>query len=281
MTSDEALGRTAGRAGARDSARPGRLAEARRAWIDAFLPLSAFLVVAALWAAATGLGPASSRAVPSPWAVLASAWDLLRSGALLRHATASLFRVTLGYYLAVGLGVPAGVLLGLRPRAQRSLNAFIQFLRPISPLAWIPLAMLWFGLGDRPAVFLIFLAAFFPIVVPTMVAARRINTTYLRVAANFGLSPWERVRLVILPAILPTLLPALRISLGVAWLVVVAAEMIAVKSGLGYLILDARNALRMDAVIAAMVVIGGIGVALDAVISRLSRSRALGWAGTV
>jgi NitT/TauT family transport system permease protein len=137
--------------------------------------------------------------------------------------------------------------------------------------------MLWFGIGDRPAIFLIFLASFFPIVVPTIIAVRQVNSTYLRVAANFGLSPAERVVQVIVPAILPVVLPALRISLGVAWLVVVAAEMIAVKSGLGYLILDARNALRMDHVITAMIAIGAIGVVLDHVIARFSRMKSMGW----
>jgi NitT/TauT family transport system permease protein len=255
----------------------GRRPAWRRPGLDSFLPGLSFVLLGGVWAVVSGSGLVSAAALPGPAAVLASGWELLRSGALARHAVASLFRVTIGFYLAVGLGVPFGILLGQWERGQRALNALIQFLRPISPLAWIPLAMLWFGIGDPPAVFLIFLAAFFPIVVPTMSAARRINSTYLRVAANFGLSPWERVRMVIVPAILPGLLPALRISLGVAWLVVVAAEMIAVKSGLGYLILDARNGLRMDAVIAAMIVIGAIGVALDSAISQLGRTKALCW----
>lgn len=206
-----------------------------------------------------------------------SLWELLWSGLLARHVVASLFRVTAGFYLAVSLGLPLGILLGQWRAGQAAFNGLIQFLRPISPLAWIPLAMLWFGIGDRPAVFLIFLASFFPVVVSTSVAVQQINSTYLRVGANFGLSRWEMVTQVIVPAILPGILPALRISLGVAWLVVVAAEMIAVKSGLGYLILDARNALRMDVVIAAMIVIGAIGVVLDRIVSRLSRIESMSW----
>ncbi len=196
---------------------------------------------------------------------------------LVRHVVASLFRVTAGYYLAVVLGLPLGIILGQWQAGRAAFNSLIQFLRPISPLAWIPLAMLWFGIGDRPAVFLIFLASFFPIVVSVIVAVQGINSTYFRVAANFGLTRWERVTHVIVPAILPGILPALRISLGVAWMVVVAAEMIAVSSGLGYLILDARNALRMDFVIAAMIAIGAIGVVLDRVVSRLGRIESMSW----
>jgi NitT/TauT family transport system permease protein len=249
----------------------------RRGAIDRYLGFVTFGVLLALWEGLSHFGPASVAVLPGPTKVLASGWELLRSGLLVQHVVASLFRVTAGYYLAVVLGLPLGILLGQWKLGQSAFNSLIQFLRPISPLAWIPLAMLWFGIGDRPAVFLIFLSSFFPVVVSTIVAVHQINNTYFRVAANFGLSRWESVTQVIVPAILPGILPALRISLGVAWMVVVAAEMIAVKSGLGYLILDARNALRMDVVIAAMLVIGGIGVVLDRVVSRLSLIESMGW----
>jgi NitT/TauT family transport system permease protein len=241
------------------------------------LPLLTLAALCAIWGAAARLGPWSATVLPGPGTVLASGWALLSSGALLKHTVASLFRVTVGYYLALVLGLPLGVLLGQWANGQKAFNSLIQFLRPISPLAWIPLAMLWFGIGDKPAVFLIFLASFFPILVATIAAVRRVDATYLRVADNFGLSRREKLTTVIVPAILPGLLPALRISLGVAWLVVVAAEMIAVKSGLGYLILDARNGLRMDFVIAAMITIGAIGVALDHLVSLLGRLKAVSW----
>ncbi len=137
--------------------------------------------------------------------------------------------------------------------------------------------MLWFGIGDKPAIFLIFLSSFFPLLVSTMVSVSRINPTYLRVAANFNLSKMEAVTKIIFPAILPSILPALRISMGIAWLVVVAAEMIAVKSGLGYLILDSRNALRMDYVMDSMVMIGVIGIGLDRIISQLNKIESVSW----
>ena len=137
--------------------------------------------------------------------------------------------------------------------------------------------MLWFGIGDKPAIFLIFLSSFFPLVVSISSAAATIENTYFQVAANFNFSPWEVATRIIFPAMLPEVLTALRISLGIAWLVVVAAEMIAVKSGLGYLILDARNALRMDYVLVGMVVIGSIGLLLDLLMKHILRFDAVSW----
>ncbi|MFP5213003.1 MAG: ABC transporter permease, partial [Acidobacteriota bacterium] len=190
---------------------------------------------------------------------------------------ASLFRVTAGFYAAVLIAVPLGVFLGRTHAVNRWVNPAIQFLRPISPLAWIPFAMLWFGIGDKPALFIIFLAAFFPILLSTAHASATISPMYYQVAANLQLAPWESLYFVTLPAIMPNIMIALRVSLGVSWMVVVAAEMIAVKSGLGYLIIDARNALRLDYVIVSMVTIGLIGLCLDWIMSRISQLNALRW----
>lgn len=244
------------------------------------LPLPVFVVLGVIWELAARYGGWSESAFPGPKTAFLSMWELIADGTLVTHSVASLFRVTCGYYLAVLLGLPLGMILGWWKRGQLLFNSLIQFLRPISPLAWIPLAMLWFGIGDKPAIFLIFLSSFFPLLVSTITAVNRINPLFFQVAANFNFSKIETLRRVIFPAILPSVLPALRISLGIAWLVVVAAEMIAVKSGLGYLILDARNALRMDYVIDAMIVIGLIGICLDRVISQLNRIKFVSW-GTI
>ncbi len=217
---------------------------------------------------------------PRPWTTALSMWELMKNGTLVKHSIASLFRVTVGFYLAVLIGVPLGILLGWWKKGQIIFNSLIQFLRPISPLAWIPLAMLWFGIGDKPAIFLIFLSSFFPLLVSTITAVNHVNNLYFQVAANFNFSRMETIKMIIFPAILPSILPALRISLGIAWLVVVAAEMIAVKSGLGYLILDSRNALRMDYVLNAMIAIGVIGILLDRIIVQLNKIRSVSW-GTV
>ena len=180
--------------------------------------------------------------------------ELARKGLLLKYIVASLFRVTLGLPAGGGgrhPGRPADGLVRPRPHG---LQPALQVLRPISPIAWIPLAILWFGVSDLAPIFLIFLASLFPIVTSATAAVQNIQLNYIRAARNFGLTGLELFRKVILPASLPQILTGLRIALGIAWLVVVAAEMIAVNSGLGYLIIDARNAgKRYDLVVAGMV----------------------------
>lgn len=157
-------------------------------------------------------------------------------------------------------------------------NPMIQVLRPISPLAWIPIAILWFGVGDLSAIFLIFVASFLPLTVSAMNAVRNIDTVHLNAGRNFGLSEAQVVYRVLYPAAMPQLIVGLRITLGISWLVVVAAEMIAVNSGLGFLIVDARNAgNRYDLVIAAMVLIGLIGLLLDTVMRRLEALPSVRW----
>jgi NitT/TauT family transport system permease protein len=209
--------------------------------------------------------------------VLRAFRELTSDGTLVRYSVASLFRVTVGFYLAILVAVPLGILLGRIQRVNRFVNPVIQFLRPVSPLAWIPFAMLWFGIGDRPALFIIFIGSVFPLLLSTIKASASIHPMYFQVAANLQLGLLETLRFLILPAVLPQIVLALRVSLGVAWLVVVAAEMIAVKSGLGYLVIDARNALRMDHVVVAILTIGAIGLVLDSIMTRLERLQSVRW----
>ena len=216
--------------------------------------------------------------MPSPWAAVRGIFELAEKGLLAKYVVASLFRVTWGYLAALVLAVPLGVWLGLWTRGERAVNPVLQLLRPISPLAWIPIAILWFGVGDVAAVFLIFLASLLPLTLTTINAVHNIEGVHLAAGRNFGLRGRELVRSVILPAILPQLIVGMRITLGIAWLVVVAAEMIAVNSGLGFLIIDARNAgNRYDLVVAGMILIGVIGVILDAMMRRLERLPGVRW----
>lgn len=236
-----------------------------------------FLLIILIWEVSARLSGWSSYVFPDPFTVLIGLWELTSNGTLFRHTVASLFRVTLGFYSAIALGVPLGIILSRMETAHALINPVVQFLRPISPLAWIPLAMLWFGIGDPPAVFLIFLASFFPIVVATAIAVQHINSTFFQVAANFGFKPGEVLTKLILPAIMPEVITALRLTITIAWLVVVAAEMIAVQSGLGFLILDSRNALRMDYVMDGMIVIGLIGISLDYLMKRTGNIESAQW----
>jgi len=186
--------------------------------------------------------------------------------------------VSAGFLLALVVGIPLGLVLGWFARAFRAFNPLIQVLRPISPIAWIPVAILWFGVSDLAPIFLIFLASLFPITTATTSAVQNIQLVHLRAARNFGLSRLALFRKVIFPAALPQIITGVRIALGVAWLVVVAAEMIAVNSGLGFLIIDARNAgMRYDLVVAGMVLIGLIGLTLDYLVRRLEEVDEVRW----
>ncbi|HEX6835286.1 MAG TPA: ABC transporter permease [Polyangia bacterium] len=235
------------------------------------LSLSGVTTLVAVWALAVSIH--RTTILPGPYKTLLGVVDLARRGLLARHVVASLFRVTWGYVLAVLVGIPLGLCLGWWRRADRAVNPFLQILRPISPLAWIPISILWFGVGDRAAVFIIFLGAVLPITVAATIAVAGVPTVHLRAGRNFGLSSRELLVRVIFPSVLPQLIVGMRLALGVAWLVVVAAEMIAVNSGLGFLIVDARNAgNRYDLVVAGMVLIGVIGLCLDAGMRRLERA---------
>jgi NitT/TauT family transport system permease protein len=218
------------------------------------------------------------KLLPGPLAVVAGIVELAQRGLLLKYIVASLFRVTWGFVGAAVLAIPIGLMLGWYRRAEMALNPLIQIFRPISPLAWIPISILWFGVGDVAAIFLIFLASFLPLTVTAMNAVASVPTVHINAGRNFGLSQSQVIFQVLYPAVMPQLIIGLRITLGIAWLVVVAAEMIAVNSGLGFLIVDARNAgNRYDLVVAGMVLIGIIGLLLDTGMRSLEKIRSLRW----
>jgi NitT/TauT family transport system permease protein len=233
------------------------------------------IVVAAWWITVVAT---ESVIFPTPLQVLAGAKELADDGTLWEHIGASLFRVGAGFFIAVAFAVPLGLWMGWVKAAYVTLNPLFQMLRPISPIAWIPLAILWFGVGDVSPIFLIFLASVFPMIVQTVSGVHTIERRYLWAAANFGVSRATLFRRVVIPAVLPQIIVGMRIGLGVAWLVVVAAEMIALRSGLGYLIIDSRNAgNRYDLVIAGMIIIGIIGLLLDGAMRLLERVKSVRW----
>jgi NitT/TauT family transport system permease protein len=197
------------------------------------LPVAVALSFIALWGALSALHGFPKSAFPSPLDVISGFKEEITSGRLWNDLVASLFRVSLGFVLAVVLSIPLGLLLGQYAGARAALLPTVNFFRSLSPLAWIPFAILWFGVGDLPVVFLIFMATFFSLV--------------------------------------------LAVIAGVAWLVVVAAEMIAGRDGLGFAIWDARNGLRTDLLVCGMIVIGVIGVVLDRLLVRLTRLPNVRW----
>jgi NitT/TauT family transport system permease protein len=239
-------------------------------------PVVFIAILLAIWQIAAD--KQSYHILPGPVKVVGGIADLVRHGLLLKYVVASLFRVTWGFFSAAILAIPLGLAIGWYRRSELAFNPLIQILRPISPLAWIPLAILWFGVGDLSAVFLIFMGCFFPLLLTAIGAVQSTPDVYIEAGRNFGLSPADFVLRVLYPAVMPKLIIGLRITLGIAWLVVVAAEMIAVNSGLGFLIVDARNAgNRYDLVVAGMVIIGVIGLLLDLGMQSLERVKAFRW----
>jgi NitT/TauT family transport system permease protein len=233
------------------------------------------VIVGAWWAVVVAT---KSAVFPTPWQVVTGTVELVRDGSLWQHIGASLFRVSTGFGLAVLLAVPLGLWMGWVHGAYVTLNPIFQMLRPISPIAWIPIAILWFGVGDVSPIFLIFISSVFPMIVQTTAGVHTIEPRFLRAAANFGVSRRTLFRQVVIPAVLPQMIVGMRIGLGVAWLVVVAAEMIALRSGLGYLIIDSRNAgNRYDLVIAGMIIIGLIGLLLDKLMRELEGMKVVRW----
>ncbi len=237
------------------------------------LGMAAFLLV---WQLAT-LGNKRTD-IPGPYLTWMGLSEILHQGVLARNVVASVFRVSWGFAIATVAGIPLGILLGRLPVLHQLVNPNIQLLRPISPIAWLPIATLLFGTvrwmdpSDLAAIFLIFLSSFFTITTATASAVGAVEQKYLRSAANFGVTGFALVRKVLFPAALPQILTGLRLALGVAWVVVVAAEMLGVQSGLGFQVNDARNNLRYDLVVAAMVVIGFIGLGLDAAMRAVERA---------
>jgi NitT/TauT family transport system permease protein len=251
--------------------------DARRRRLESLLlPVLAGGVFLVLWHyAVTWTG---TKVFPSPLAVGKGLGELQRRGVLYPYIRDSMFRVSAGYLVALVLGVPFGLFLGLSKSAAAIFHPLIQVLRPISPLAWIPISIVLFGIGNEATIFLVVLASFFPIVLAASNAVQSVPAIYMRHGENIGLSRAAIIRRLLLPAALPQILVGLRVALGIAWLVVVAAEMIAVDSGLGYLVIDSRNAgKRYDLVVCAMLLIGGIGLVLDILMRRVERLRSVRW----
>ncbi len=251
------------------------LAESRK-WEKFFWPILATALFLALWHFSVIW--TATKVFPSPLAVEKGMAGLLQKNILWMDIADSLRRVAIGFGAATLLGIPAGLFLGWHPAANQVVNPTIQILRPISPIAWIPVAIVLFGIGDKAAIFLIFLAAFFPIVIALIDGVSTVPSVFRQAGRNFGLTAPQFVARVIFPAALPRIIMGLRLALGISWLVVVAAEMIAVDSGLGYLVIDARNSgKRYDLVVAAMLIIGVIGLALDIAFRRLGKIKSLRW----
>ncbi|HIJ88721.1 MAG TPA: ABC transporter permease [Desulfuromonadales bacterium] len=228
------------------------------------------LLLLIVWESVCRAGLVSPIMLPSPSAIVIKWLEWLRSGELLVDVLGSLGRVTGGFLLGAGLALPLGLFMGSSPRTYEYFNPIIQVLRPIPPIAWIPMSILWFGLGNPPAIFLISLGAFFPVLMNTISGVQNVDSIYLRAARNLGAGRSAMFRRVILPAATPYILTGIRIGIGTAFIVVIVSEMIAVNNGLGYRILEAREFMWSDKIIAGMVTIGLLGLAIDQMMNALN-----------
>ncbi|MFN3686822.1 ABC transporter permease [Salinarimonas sp.] len=209
----------------------------------------------------------------APGPTLARLVEMIASGEAWRMTAPSLTRIGLGLAWAIAIGVPTGLALGAFPLLRAATNLPFQFLRMISPLSWMPMAILAFATWDAAIVFLVAVAAVWPIVFATAAGYRRIDPSWLRVARNLGARPAHLLVHVILPAIAQDVLTGIRLALGVAWVVLVPAEFLGVTSGLGYAINDARDTLEYDRLMAIVLIIGAIGFCLDTLCQRAIASR--------
>lgn len=242
-------------------------------------------VVIAVWQIVTMFGWVNPQVLPSPWAVVERwvayllplqpysegshlAWYF--SGELVVDSLGSMYRVLVGFVIGAGLALPLGLAMGANRSVYAWFNPLVQLLRPIPPIAYIPLSILWFGLGNPPAIFLIALGAFFPVLMNTIAGVRQVDGIYLRAARNLGASGTTMFVRVILPAAVPYILSGVRIGIGTAFIVVIVSEMIAVNNGLGFRILEAREYFWSDKIIAGMITIGLWGLAIDAGMNRLN-----------
>lgn len=221
------------------------------------------LLLIAAWEGIVLFGRHDRSLFPSPIDVLSGMKELIADGTLHAHIQTSMLRFIFGYSTAIVCGVILGLIFGWFRKFWEIVDPIVQVLRPVSPIAWFPFIVLWFGIGDLPAIVIIFIAAFYPVLLSTVSSVGKVDQTYLKVAKNFGLKQTQVFSKIIFPAAFPYIASGLHIALGSAWVFLVAGEMVGAQSGLGFLIIDARNNLRSDLVLAGIIFIGISGLLLD------------------
>jgi len=216
------------------------------------------------------IDPQMSVLMPAPSNIAVTAAGMIASGELFYHLIASLKR-EISAFLFAAAAIPLGIAMGWWRLVYKQVNPIMEILRPIPPLAWIPLSILWFGLGDEQNEFIIFLGMFFPILVNTIVGVKNIDPNLVRAARSLGAPEHKLLMRIVLKGALPQIITGVRIGLGVGWMALVAAELVGANSGLGFLINDARSMLRTDIIMVGMLTIGLIGLLMDTAIRVLSR----------
>ncbi|MBI5975719.1 ABC transporter permease [Staphylococcus canis] len=233
------------------------------------LPFIAFVLFLLIWQLVIWIGGYKPVLLPGPILVAEHIWQFIITGEIFIHLGISLWRFIVGFGIAVLVAVPIGILLGRNDVFYHAIEPLFQLLRPISPIAWSPFIVLWFGIGSLPAIVIIFIAAFFPIVFNTIKGVRNIEKHYLKIASNLNLSTFALYRDIIFPGAFKQIMSGIHVAVGTSWIFLVSGEMIGAQSGLGFLIVDSRNMLNLEDVLAAIFFIGVFGFIIDRLISYI------------
>lgn len=234
-------------------------------------------VLLGIWETLYLLSDYSDMLFPSPHQAFNALIEMIKDKTLLTSIGVSAYRFCTGYISAVFMAIILGLILGMLPNLFKYINPSVQLLRPISPTAWMPFIVLLFGIGDIPAIAIIFIAAFFPVLLSTIAAVRNIDPIYFKVAKNFGITQPELMWKIIFPAAFPQIANGIHLALGTAWIFLVTGEMVGAQSGLGYQIIDARNEIRADILLATIFVIGLIGLVLDSLLKAVEKQILKAW----
>lgn len=227
-----------------------------------------------IWQVIIWVGGYPEALLPSPLSVGKAIIVLIVEGTLFEHMQVSFGRFLAGYFLAVIPAILIGMILGRLPRVWQVIDPIAQVLRPVSPVAWSPFIVLWFGIGNMPAIVIIFISAFFPVLLTTVAGVNKIERSYLKIAENLEIKKLRLMVTFIFPAAFPSIVSGMRLAVGTGWIFLVAGEMVGAQSGLGFLIVDARNTLNLDYVLAGIIFIGVSGFLLDRLIGLFE-----GWVG--
>lgn len=234
-------------------------------------PVIVLVIFLLLWHGMSVSGGYTEDQLPGPVSIIKGMAEIWNKGVLFEHIRASFLRLGIAYITGVSLAIPLGLIFGWYGRLYLAFEPFVHVMRPISPIAWFPLAVLWFKIGDPPAIFIIFLSVFFPVLLSTITAVRNVPSAYIKTARNFGSTERDILLKVVIPASFPYITVGLHIALGLGWINLVAGEMLGAQSGLGFLIIDSRNFLRTDLIICGMILVGFFGLLLDRIMRLLEK----------
>jgi sulfonate transport system permease protein len=240
--------------------------------IRALLALVLPLLLLAIWQFLSAQGVFRPTLLPSPLIIAQTSWDLLKTGELEKNLAISLLRVLQGFAVGAGLGLVLGLALGLSERLRQLSRLLTEFLRPIPTIAWVPILILWMGIDEGSKITVIAIGSFWPVFLNTLEGVRQTDPHYLEVARVLEKPRWVLVSRVMLPSALPSIFTGLRVGMGIAWASVVGAELIAASSGIGYMILYAREVSQPDVVLCGVAAIGLTGLVIDSLLRWLERA---------